>query len=108
MKIKMVKLKIKSGDTVVVTTGDHKGSEGKVMRVILEKNKAIVEGVNMVSKHEKPSTNNPQGGIVKKEAPIHISNLSLIDPKTGEATRVGYKIEDGKKVRFTKKSNQVI
>ncbi len=104
----MVKLKIKSGDTVVVTTGDHKGSEGKVMRVILEKNKAIVEGVNMVSKHEKPSTNNPQGGIVKKEAPIHISNLSLIDPKTGEATRVGYKIEDGKKVRFTKKSNQVI
>ena len=103
MKIKMVKLKIKSGDTVVVTTGDHKGSEGKVMRVILEKNKAIVEGVNMVSKHEKPSTNNPQGGIVKKEAPIHISNLSLIDPKTGEATRVGYKIEDGKKVRFTKK-----
>lgn len=104
----MVKLKIKSGDTVVVTTGDHKGSEGKVMRVILEKNKAIVEGVNMVSKHEKPSTNNPQGGIVKKEAPVHISNLSLIDPKTGEATRVGYKIEDGKKVRFTKKSNQVI
>ncbi|MCH7783835.1 MAG: 50S ribosomal protein L24 [Bacteroidetes bacterium] len=104
----MVKLKIKSGDTVVVTTGDHKGSEGKVMRVILEKNKAIVEGVNMVSKHEKPSTNNPQGGIVKKEAPIHISNLSLIDPKTGDATRVGYKIEDGKKVRFTKKSNQVI
>lgn len=104
----MVKLKIKSGDTVVVTTGDHKGSEGKVMRVILEKNKAIVEGVNMVSKHEKPSTNNPQGGIVKKEAPIHISNLSLIDPKTGEATRVGYKIEDGKKVRFTNKSNQVI
>jgi len=104
----MVKLKIKSGDTVVVTTGDHKGSEGKVMRVILEKNKAIVEGVNMVSKHEKPSTNNPQGGIVKKEAPIHISNLSLIDPKTGEVTRVGYKIEDGKKVRFTKKSNQVI
>ncbi len=104
----MVKLKIKSGDTVVVTAGDHKGSEGKVMRVVLEKNKAIVEGVNMVSKHEKPSAENPQGGIVKKEAPIHISNLSLIDPKTGEATRVGYRMEDGKKVRFTKKSNQVI
>jgi len=104
----MVKLKIKSGDTVVVTAGDHKGSEGRVMRVILEKNKAIVEGVNMVSKHEKPSAENPQGGIQKKEAAIHISNLSLIDPKTGEATRVGYRMEDGKKVRFTKKSNQVI
>jgi len=104
----MAKLKIKSGDTVVVTAGDHKGSEGKVMRVFLEKNKAIVEGVNMVSKHEKPSANNPQGGIVKKEAALHISNLSLIDPKTGTATRVGYRMEDGKKVRFTKKSNQVI
>ena len=104
----MAKLKIKTGDNVVVTTGEHKGSEGKVMRVFLEKNKAIVEGVNMVSKHEKPSANNPQGGIAKKEAPIHISNLSLIDPKSGEATRVGYKMEDGKKVRFSKKSNQVI
>lgn len=104
----MIKLKIKSGDNVVVTAGDHKGSEGKVMKVILEKNKAIVEGVNMVSKHEKPSADNPQGGIVKKESPIHISNLSLIDPKSGEATRVGYRMEDGKKVRFTKKSNQVI
>ena len=104
----MAKLKIKSGDTVIVTAGDHKGSEGKVMKVILEKNKAIVEGVNMVSKHEKPSASNPQGGIVKKEAPLHISNLSLIDPKSGKATRVGYKMENGKKVRFSKQSNQVI
>ncbi|MCF6307710.1 MAG: 50S ribosomal protein L24 [Flavobacteriaceae bacterium] len=104
----MVKLKLKSGDNVIVTAGDHKGSEGKVMKIIIEKNKAIVEGVNMVSKHEKPSANNPQGGIVKKEAAIHISNLSLIDPETGTATRVGYRMEDGKKVRFTKKSNQVI
>ena len=104
----MAKLKIKTGDNVVVTTGEHKGSEGKVMRVFLEKNKAIVEGVNMVSKHEKPSANNPQGGIAKKEAPIHISNLALIDPKSGKATRVGYKMEDGKKVRISKKSNQVI
>jgi len=104
----MAKLKIKSGDSVVVTAGDHKGSEGKVMRVFSEKNKAIVEGVNMVSKHEKPSAKNPQGGIVKKEAPIHISNLSVVDPKTGKATRVGYKMEDGKKVRFSKKSNQVL
>ncbi|MFT5249225.1 MAG: large subunit ribosomal protein L24 [bacterium] len=104
----MAKLKIKSGDTVIVTAGDNKGSEGKVMKVIFEKNKAIVEGVNMVSKHEKPSANNPQGGIVKKEAALHISNLSLVDPKTGTATRVGYRMEDGKKVRFTKKSNQVL
>jgi len=74
----MTKLKIKTGDTVRITTGDHKGTEGKVMRVDAEKNKAIVEGANMVSKHEKPSANNPQGGIVKKEAPIDISNLSFI------------------------------
>jgi len=99
----MAKLKIKSGDTVIVTAGDHKGSEGKVMKVILEKNKAIVEGVNMVSKHEKPSATNPQGGIVKKEAALHISNLSLIDPKTGSATRVGYRMEEGKKSTFYKK-----
>ena len=104
----MGKLKIKSGDTVVVTAGDHKGSEGKVLRVDAEKNKAIVEGVNTVKKHEKPSAANPQGGITEKEAPIHISNLSLVDPKSGEATRVGYRMEDGKKVRFSKKSNQVL
>jgi len=108
MKTKMAKLKIKSGDTVVVTAGDHKGSEGKVIAVYLEKNKAIVEGVNLVSKHEKPSAKNPQGGIVRKEAPIHISNLSLIDPKSGKATRVGYKMENGKKIRFSKQSNQAI
>lgn len=104
----MKKLKIKTGDTVRVVAGDHKGSEGKVMNVNLEKNKAIVEGVNMVSKHEKPSAKNPQGGIVKKEAFIHISNLSLIDSKSGETTRVGYEMRDGKKVRFSKKSNEVI
>jgi len=79
-----------------------------VMRVFREKNKAIVEGVNLVSKHEKPSAQNPQGGIVEKEAPIHVSNLSLIDPKSGEPTRVGYRMEDGKKIRFSKKSNQEI
>lgn len=104
----MTKLKIKSGDNVVVIAGDHKGSEGKVMRVLTEKNKAIVEGVNLVSKHEKPNTKNPQGGIVKKEAPIHISNLALIDAKSKKATRVGYKMEGDKKVRFSKKSNEVI
>jgi len=104
----MGKLKIKTGDTVLVTAGDHKGSEGKVMRIIREKNKAIVEGVNLVKKHEKPSAASPQGGISEKEAPIHISNLALKDPKSGEATRVGYKMEGDKKVRFAKKSNQVL
>ena len=104
----MKKLKIKTGDTVRIIAGDHKGTEGKVMMVDKVKNKAIVEGANMVSKHEKPSAKNPQGGIVKKEAPIHISTLSLIDPKSGEATRVGYEMRDGKKVRFAKKSNEVI
>ena len=103
----MKKLKIKTGDTVRVMSGDHKGQEGKVQRVLTDKNKAIVEGVNLVSKHEKPSAANPQGGIKKKEAPIQISNLSLID-KNGDATKVGYRIENDKKVRFSKKSNEVI
>ena len=104
----MIKLKIKSGDIVRVIAGDHKGAEGKVLRVYKEKNKAIVEGVNMVSKHTKPSAKSPQGGIVKKEAPIHISNIALIDPKSKKATRVGMKVEGDKKVRFSKKSNQVL
>jgi large subunit ribosomal protein L24 len=104
----MTKLKIKSGDVVRVIAGDHKGSEGKILRVIRDKNKAIVEGVNMVSKHTKPSAKSPQGGIVKKEAAMHISNLSLIDPKSKEATKVGFKVEGDKKIRFSKKSNQVL
>lgn len=103
-----MKIRIKSGDTVRVIAGDHKGSEGKVLEVIRDKNKAIVEGVNMVSKHAKPSASNPQGGIVEKEAPIHVSNLSLLDPKSGETTRVGYEVREGKKVRVAKKSNEVI
>ena len=103
----MGKLKIKTGDTVRVITGDHKGSEGKVLSVFSDKNKAIVEGVNLMKKHMKPNAQNPQGGIVEKEAAIQISNLSLFNSK-GESTRIGYKIEDGKKVRFTKKSNEVI
>lgn len=97
----MIKLKIKSGDTVRVIAGDHKGSEGKVLKVDREKNKAIVEGVNLVSKHTKPSAKNPQGGIVKKEAPVHISNLSLLTSK-GETTKVAYEERDGKKVRISK------
>lgn len=101
-------MKIKSGDTVRVIAGDHKGSEGKIIQIDRKKNKALVEGINMVSKHEKPSAQNPQGGIVEKEAPIHISNLSLIDSKSGDNTRVGYEVRDGKKVRVSKKSNEVI
>ena len=103
-----MKVKIKTGDTVQVVAGDHKGSEGKVLTIDRKKHRAVVEGVNMVSKHQKPSAQNPQGGIVEKEAPIHLSNLALIDPKSGEATRVGYEIRDGKKVRVSKKSNEVV
>jgi large subunit ribosomal protein L24 len=103
----MTKLKIKTGDTVQVIAGDHKGSEGKVLKVLREKNKAIVEGVNMVKKHTKPSAQSPQGGIEEKEAAIHISNLSLLTGK-GETTRVGYKMDGDNKVRFSKKSNEVI
>ena len=104
----MEKLKIKSGDLVLVTAGDHKGSEGKVLRVLKDKNKAIVEGINLVKKHQKPSAASPQGGISEMEAPIHISNLSLKDPKSGQATRVGFKMEGDKKVRFAKKSKQAL
>ena len=103
----MTKLKIKTGDTVRVIAGDHKGSEGTVTKILREKNKAIVEGVNMVSKHVKPNAENPQGGIVKKEAAIQVSNLSLLT-KDGNTTRVGYKGEGKEKVRVSKKSNEVI
>ncbi|ALC98253.1 50S ribosomal protein L24 [Capnocytophaga sp. oral taxon 323] len=103
-----MKLKIKTGDTVKVIAGEDKGKEGKVLRVDREKNRAIVEGLNLVKKHTKPNAQNPQGGIVEKEASIHISNLSLIDPKTKKATRVGFEVKDGKKVRISKKSNVVI
>ena len=102
----MTKFKIKVGDTVKVIAGDDKGTEGKVLQIIKDKNRAVVEGVNMVSKHTKPSAQNPQGGIVKKEASIHISNLALTE--SGEAVKVGYREEDGKKVRFSKKSEKAI
>ena len=102
----MTKLKIKTGDTVRVIAGDHKGEEGKVVKVLIDDNRAIVEGVNMISKHTKPSAQNPQGGIVKQEASLHISNLMLVS--NGDASRVGYRMEDGKKVRFSKKSKEVL
>ena len=104
----MKKLKIKKGDTVYVNAGNNKGKTGKVLSVIPSKDRAIVEGVNMVSKHTKPNSKQPQGGIVKQEAGIHISNLNLIDPQSGKPTRVGYKTVDGKKVRFAKKSGEEI
>jgi len=103
----MGKLKIKSGDKVRVIAGAHKGAEGEVRQVLREDNKAIVEGVNLVKKHAKPSAQNPQGGIQEKEAPIQISNLSLLTTD-GQTTRVGYRMEGDKKVRFAKKSNEVI
>src|SRR5574344_558387 len=100
----MSKLHIKKGDTVIVNAGDNKGQTGKVVKVLVSKNRAVVEGVNMVSKSQKPSAKNPQGGIVKVEAPIHISNLNVVDPKTGKATRIGRRLnENGKLVRYAKK-----
>ncbi len=102
----MAKLKLKTGDTVQVISGDHKGEEGKIVEIIKDKNRAIVEGVNLISKHTKPSAQNPQGGIVKKEAPIHISNLMLVE--NGKTTRVGFRKDGDKKVRFSKKTNEVI
>ena len=87
----MSKLHIKKNDTVIVLSGEDKGKTGKVLKVFVDENRALVEGIRIVSKSTKPSAKNPQGGIVKQEAPIHISNLSLIDPKTGKATRVGIK-----------------
>ena len=105
----MKKLHIKKGDTVYVNSGEDKGKTGKVLKVLVEKNRAIVEGVNMVSKSTKPSAKNPHGGIVKQEASIHVSNLSLIDPKSGKPTRIGRKInESGVKVRYAKKSGEEI
>ena len=103
------KLHIKKGDTVVVITGESKGQQGRVLEVIRKKDKAIVEGVNMVSKHTKPNSQNPQGGILKQESPIHISNLLLVDPSTGEPTRIGRKLNDnGKLIRYSKKSGEEI
>lgn len=106
--IKRTKLKIRKGDQVKVISGDSKGQQGKVLEVIPVDNRAIVEKVNMVSKHSRPNAQNTQGGIVKKEAPIHLSNLMLIDPKGGKPTRVGRKVVDGKIVRYAKKSGEVI
>jgi large subunit ribosomal protein L24 len=103
------KLHIKKGDTVVVIAGNNKGKKGRVLEVITEKERALVEGVNMMKKSTKPNAKSPQGGIIEKEAPVHISNLMLFDAKTGKPTRVGRRLnEEGKLVRYSKKSGEEI
>jgi len=106
---KQPKLHIRKGDTVKVIAGDDKGKTGKVLEVVIEKNRAIVEATNIVTKHEKPSAGKPEGGIKKTEASIHISNLMLVDPASGAATRVGRKLnEKGKLQRYSKKTGELI
>jgi large subunit ribosomal protein L24 len=103
------KIHIKKGDTVIVITGESKGQKGRVLEVKRDKEKALVEGVNMVSKHTKPNSKSPQGGILKKEAPIHLSNLMLVDPSSGKPTRIGRRLNDKNKlVRYSKKSGEEI
>ena len=104
----MKKLHIKKGDTVYVNAGNDKGKTGKVLEVIPSKDRAIVEGINIVSKHTKPNPKHPQGGIVKQAAGVHISNLQVVDPTTGAPTRIGRKMVDGKNVRYAKKSGEEI
>ena len=103
------KLHIKKGDTVFVNTGEYKGQKGRVLEVNRKSNRAIIEGINMISKHTKPNAQNPDGGIIKQEAPVHISNLMLMDPSSGEPTRMGRKDNGkGKLVRYSKKSGEEI
>jgi large subunit ribosomal protein L24 len=104
-----IKLKIKKGDRVIVITGRSKGRTGEVLKVMPKENRAVVQGVNMVKRHTKPTRMGAEGGIVEKEASIHISNLAHVDPTTGNATRVGFKfLDDGRKVRFAKRSGEVL
>ncbi|MBR99416.1 MAG: 50S ribosomal protein L24 [Flavobacteriaceae bacterium] len=103
----MRKIKIRKDDKVRIISGENKGSEGKILKVLKNKKKVLVEGVNIVKKHTKPNSKNPQGGIIEKESPVDISNLSLIS-SDGQTTRLGYRFEDGKKVRYSKKNNEII
>jgi large subunit ribosomal protein L24 len=100
--------KIKKGDRVIVLAGKDKGRQGRVLSVAPKESRVLVSGINMVKRHTRPTQADPQGGIKNKEAPLHISNVACIDPKSGEATRVGFRIDDGKKVRVAKKSGEVI
>lgn len=105
----MAKFKIKKGDVVKILAGESKGEQGRVIRMIPKMNRVVVEGVNVIKKHQKPNASNPQGGIVEMEAPIHISNVAIVDPSTNEATRVGRKADDnGNSVRYAKKSGEVL
>ncbi len=105
----MTKLHIKKGDTVYVRSGEDRGKTGRVLKVLVTKGTAVVEGVNMVTKATKPNAQHPQGGLVKMEAPIHISNLSVLDPKSGKPTRIGRRLNaEGKLVRYAKKSGEEI
>ena len=101
-------MRIKSGDTVIVIAGKDKGKKGKVLKTYPKKDRVLVEGINIATKSEKPSKTNPQGGIVKKEMPIHVSNVMYYDAKSGKGTRIKYEIQDGKKVRVAKKSGEQI
>jgi large subunit ribosomal protein L24 len=100
--------KIKKGDRVIVLAGKDKGRQGQVLRVLPKEDRVVVAGVNMIKRHTRPSQTDPQGGIKNREAALHISNVAFVDPKSGEPTRVGFRIEDGKKVRVAKKSGEVI
>ena len=104
----MHKLHIKKGDVVYVLAGEDRGKEGRVLKVLVQKQKAIVEGVNMVTKATKPNAQHPQGGLIKMEAPIAISNIALIDPKSGKPTRISIRRENGKAIRISKKSGEEI
>ncbi len=104
----MANMHVKKGDTVKVISGKDKGKQGVILEAFPKKNRVLVEGVNFVKKHAKPSQDNPQGGILTQEAPIHASNVMPVDPKSGEPTRVGYKVVDDKKVRIAKKSGEVL
>ena len=101
-------MRVKKGDTVVVIAGKDKGKKGTIVKVMPKANRVLVEGVNVITKHQKPSAMNPQGGIINKEAPIHISNVMPLDPETGKGTRVRFEVKDGKKVRVSVKSGKEI
>ena len=100
--------KIKKGDRVIVLAGKDRGRQGQVIKVLPKEDRLVVSGINMVKRHTRPTQADPQGGIKNKEAALHISNVAFVDPKSGEPTRVGFRIEDGKKVRVAKKSGEVI
>lgn len=108
-KNKQPKLHVKKGDTVKIIAGDAKGKTGKILTVLTQKNRAIVEGINLVSRHTKPTAAKPNGGIDKKEAPVHISNLMVVNPSSGEASRIGRKADaEGRLQRYSKKTGEVI